>query len=323
MNPAEPARSADRRDGGFPPVGLGERLEELLPPENLAALLEDRRTPPGTWLRVNTLKSSIDAVVDRIRDASIECAPSSWCPEAIVAEAPVRRLQEVAGWADGDFHVQSPSSIAAGLVLDPQPGEWVLDLCAAPGSKTSHLAALMGNEGRLVANDLSRSRAHRLRAVLKLLGAEATVRVGPGERMGLREPETYDRVLVDAPCSGEGMMRPGQPETWSNWKPRTPTRLSSRQKSLLHAAIDATRPGGTIVYSTCTFAPEENELVIKRALKVYEGKLHLEPIPLELPGRVTACSRFREKRMPDLPEVVRLAPPEMEGFFIAKLVKTG
>ena len=323
MTDVDPANRSRESAPPFPPPGLAERLERVLPPENLKAFLEDERTRSGTCFRVNTLKSSVKTILERMNHASIHCTPSEWCDEAIVADAPVRRLQEVPGWEEGDFHIQSASSIAAALVLDPKPGEWVLDLCAAPGSKTSHLAALMKNEGRLVANDLSRSRAHRLRAVLKLLGARATVRVGPGERAGLREPETYDRVLVDAPCSGEGMMRRGQPETWSNWKPKTPARLSSRQKSLLHAAIDAVKPGGTVVYSTCTFAPEENELVINRALDVYEGRIRLEPIELDLPGRLPGCLGFKQKPLPARPEVVRLAPPEMDGFFIARFLKTG
>ena len=319
----DPASLSPESAAPFPPPGLADRLEQLLPPKNLKAFLEDQRTQRGTCFRVNTLKSSIQSVVDRMQQASICCTPSAWCGEALFAETSVRRLQEVPGWKEGDFHIQSASSIAAGLALDPKPGEWVLDLCAAPGSKTSHLAALMKNEGRLVANDLSRPRTHRLRAVLKLLGARATVRIGPGERAGLREPETYDRVLVDAPCSGEGMMRCGQPDTWSNWKPRTPARLSSRQKSLLHAAIDAVKPGGTVVYSTCTFAPEENELVISRALDVYEGRIQLEHIPLDLPGRIPGCLNFKGKSLAERPEVVRLAPPEMDGFFIARILKTG
>ena len=197
----------------------------------------------------------------------------------------------------------------------------VLDMCAAPGSKTSHLSAMMNNEGHLVANDLSKARCHRLRSVLELLGAKAEVRVGPGERIGRREPETYDRILVDAPCSGEGMMRAGDPKTYATWRPKTPSRLSSRQKSLLHSAIDALKPGGTIVYSTCTFAPEENELVIERALKVYDGRIKLDVVEPELPGRIPTCRHFRGKTLPERSHLVRLAPPEMDGFFLARLQK--
>lgn len=310
-------------NGEFPPEGLLERLRELLPDASLAAFLEG---PPGdtrTWTRVNTLRTSVDTVLSELARCSIECTRSDWCREAIEIRASVRAVQELEAWKSGGLHIQSPSSIAASLVLAPRPGERVLDLCAAPGSKTSHLAALMDNRGELVANDASRTRSHRLRAVLELLGAKASVRVGRGERIGRREPEGYDRVLVDAPCSGEGMMRGPLPETWASWKPKTPLRLSSRQKSLLHSAIEATRPGGTIVYSTCTFAPEENELVVERALAVYEGRVALEPPGVELPGRLPPCESFRGRPIPRREELVRLAPPGMDGFFIAKLRRTG
>ena len=113
------------------------------------------------------------------------------------------------------------------------------------------------------------------------------------------------------------------PRSYSTWRPRVPARLSSRQKSLLHSAIDAVKPGGTIVYSTCTFAPEENELVVERALKVYEGRIRLEPIEVALPGRIPTCREFKSKVLPERPELVRLAPPEMDGFFLARFQKLG
>ncbi|MEE2681089.1 MAG: RsmB/NOP family class I SAM-dependent RNA methyltransferase [Planctomycetota bacterium] len=310
-------------DSGFPPAGLVDRLAEVLPGTHLAAFLEGVRIPEGTWLRVNTLRSSVEQVLGSLRGAGITCEASDWCAEAIRAEASVRDVQQIGGWDRGLFHIQSPSSIAAVIALDPRPGERILDMCAAPGSKTSHLGAVMRNEGHLVANDLSKPRAHRLRSVLELLGARAEVRVGPGERIGRREPETYDRVLVDAPCSGEGMMSASDPRSFSNWRPRTPARLASRQKSLLHSAIDAVKPGGTVVYSTCTFAPEENELVVERALKVYRNRIELEPIEVAFPGRITTCREFRGRALPNRPELVRLAPPEMDGFFLARFRKVG
>ena len=321
MSPTGTKLTTGEDDPVFPPPGMLERLADVLPEQNLLAFLNHSLERRGNWLRVNTLRSSVEEVVGSLNRASINSRISTWCPEAVYAEENTRVLQEIGGWDRGAFHIQSPSSIAAGLALAPKPGERVLDMCAAPGSKTSHLSAMMQNEGHLVANDLSKTRSHRLRAVLKLLGATAEVRVGPGERIGRREPESYDRILVDAPCSGEGMMRAADPKTYSRWRPKTPSRLSSRQKSLLHSAIDALKPGGTLVYSTCTFAPEENELVLERALKVYEGRIRLEHIELDLPGRIPNCRSFKGKRLPDRPEFIRLAPPEMDGFFLARLQK--
>ena len=309
--------------GGFPPIGLLERLRQLLPEDRLQAFLDAPEHPSRTWTRVNTLRNTIEEVLEQLEGRSIGFGRCGWSREALAIDAPVREVQSLDCWRSGGLHIQSPSSIAASLVLDPQPGERVLDLCAAPGSKTSHLAALMDNRGELVANDSSRARVHRLRAVLELLGAKASVRIGRGERIGLREPDGYDRVLVDAPCSGEGMMRPHLPETYASWRPRTPARLASRQKSLLHSAIEATRPGGTIVYSTCTFAPEENELVVERALKVFEGRIELEPAGIDLPGRLPGPGSFGNRTIPQRGETIRLAPPDMDGFFITRIRKIG
>jgi 16S rRNA (cytosine1407-C5)-methyltransferase len=209
--------------------------------------------------------------------------------------------------------------MAATLALDPRPGERVLDMCAAPGSKTTHIGALMENTGELVANDLSRARSHRLRAVLDQLGVSAEVRTGPGEKIGHRNPATFDRVLVDAPCSGEGRMRKEDPRSFSNWRGTLPKRLSSRQKSLLHSAIDAVKPGGVIVYSTCTFAPEENELVLTRALERYGDRVELDEVPVTLPDSLETVREFNGRTIAALPRAIRLAPPNMDGFFIARL----
>jgi 16S rRNA (cytosine1407-C5)-methyltransferase len=247
--------------------------------------------------------------------------PLAWCDHAFVTESEPRALQDSRLWKNGGFHIQSPSSIATSLVLAPEPGERILDMCAAPGSKTSHIAALMNNEGELVANDLSKPRMHRMRALLELMGAKALVRRSAGEQIGRREPVSFDRVLVDAPCSGEGRMRPDDPGSYKNWRPKVPKQLSSRQKSLLHSAIEAVRPGGVVVYSTCTFSVEENELVLARALKLYEGQIEMQALPIELPGAMAPCREWQNKSLPEIPEARRLGPPEYDGFFIARLLK--
>jgi len=302
-----------------PPEELVERLEAVLPPEALDALLHADRRPSGVTIRANTLRAAPEAVRETLEATGIGTTPIEWCDHAFRVDATPRELQECPAWTAGHFHIQSLSSIATSLMLEPRPGERVLDMCAAPGSKTSHIAALMRNEGELVANELSKARMHRMRAVLEQLGARARTRVGPGERIGRGDPDTYDRVLVDAPCSGEGRIDPGDPGTWSNWRKSLPRRLGSRQKSLLHSAIDAVRPGGVVVYSTCTFAPEENELVLQRALDLYGDRIALEPLPIEIPGSLRPLPSWRDRDLPELGHAVRLAPPTMDGFFIARI----
>ena len=310
-------------DRTFPPPELLERLEVVLPADRLQAFLHGASEDRTVAIRVNTLKSDRESVRRELKLADIMTTEVSWCPEALMTNTTARALQETESWQNGFFHIQSLSSIAVSPVLDPRPGERILDMCAAPGSKTSHIAALMNREGELVANDLSKARMHRMRAILDKLGVDATVRVGPGDQIGRREPTSFDRVLVDAPCSGEGRMRADDPKTYANWRRSVPRRLGSRQKSLLHSAIDAVKPGGVVVYSTCTFAPEENELVLARALDRYRGRLELEPLPLTIPGGLQPLESWNDKALPDLHRACRLAPPAMEGFFIARLRRTG
>lgn len=307
----------------FLPEALLERLVRILPEDRLHAHLSAAQAPRQIAIRVNTLHPEHDSVIGRLNENGVAVEPVDWCEHLYRTDADSRRLQETEAWRSGGFHIQSLASCAVAPMLDPRPGERILDLCAAPGSKTSHLAALMSGRGELVANELSRPRMHRMRAILERLGVEATVRVGPGEQIGRREPESFDRVLVDAPCSGEGMMRADDPKSTRNWTRSVPRRLGSRQKSLLHSAIDAVRPGGVVVYSTCTFAPEENELVLERALRRYEGRLELEELPFEIPGALPPLERWNGRDLPDLGAARRLAPPSMDGFFIARLRRTG
>ena len=307
----------------FPPPELLERLESVLPPDRLQAYLELSATVRAVAIRVNTLKADVQDLCARLDVSGIEITPIPWCPDAFLTNSTPRILQETEAWRNGLFHIQSLSSTAVAPMLDPKPGERILDMCAAPGSKTSHIAALMRGEGELVANDLSKARMHRMRAILEKLGVEVTIRVGSGDQIGRREPESFDRVLVDAPCSGEGRMRADEPKSYANWKRSVPRRLGSRQKSLLHSAIDAVKPGGVVVYSTCTFAPEENELVLARALQRYEGRIELESLPIDIPGSLSPIETWNGKPLPDLAAARRLAPPDMEGFFIARLRRTG
>ncbi len=307
----------------FPPEQLRERLQRILPEDRYEAFLDQALLPKRAHVRVNTLRSDVAGVREDLDRMGIRYQPLSWCDHAFATESEPRALQDSRLWKNGGFHIQSPSSIATSLVLQPEPGERVLDMCAAPGSKTSHIAALMNNEGELVANDLSKPRMHRMRALLELLGARAQVRRSAGEQIGRREPGSFDRVLVDAPCSGEGRMRPDDPGSFKNWRPKVPRQLGSRQKSLLHSAIEAVRLGGVVVYSTCTFSVEENEMVLARALKLYEGQIEMQTLPIELPGAMEPCRTWQNRELREIPGARRLGPPEYDGFFIARLTKIG
>ncbi len=304
----------------FPALWL-ETVDAVVPADRRAAFDQALRQPRPTGVRVNTLRATVDEVSGVLE--GLGGRPVPWCDVAwSLPPGVARALQQTDAWQRGALHIQSLSSTAATLALDPRPGESVLDLCAAPGSKASHIAACIDG-GHLVANDLSRSRGFKLRAVLERLGVQAEVWTGAGERLGRRNPERFDRVLADVPCSGEGRFHVDDPASFAGWTPRKVKGLASLQKALLHSAIDALRPGGVLLYSTCTLSPAENEGVLARALKRYPGRIALEDLPIDLPGALPALTSWRGKDWPEeIGRARRLLPgPELDGFFLARIRK--
>ncbi len=306
----------------LPPEFL-ERALEVLGDDGFADLLRATSEPRPVWLRVNTLVTTVDEVRSAL--AEFDPTPGPW-PEAL--RVPRERRGELVRHPlveQGAIYLQSLSSQAAARALDPQPGEDIVDLCAAPGSKTSHIAALM-EHGVLVANEVSKGRSHKLRAVLAQLRVsgredlDVRVRTGDGARFrGHRD--CFDRVLVDAPCSGEGRFHLSDPRSFAGWTPRKVKGLASKQKALLHAALDATKPGGVVVYATCTLAPEENEGVLARALKRYDGVADLEPLPVDLPTARPGLTEWRGKAFDArIARFARRIPPgpTWDGFFLAR-----
>ena len=227
------------------------------------------------------------------------------------------------GARDGWLYPMNPSSLLAVEALAPRPGEEVLDLAAAPGGKTVALAARMRNSGRIAAVEAVKGRFHRLRANLERCGvANAQLYLADGRAIGRKVPERFDRVLLDAPCSSEARMRLDDPGTHAHWKPRKIREASAKQAALLRSAYRALKPGGVLVYCTCTFAPEENERVVDRLLRSEPGaepeSLHFAGVPhtAGLTGwRGQACDSRLER-------AVRVLPDDLwDGLFVCRLRK--
>ena len=224
----------------------------------------------------------------------------------------------------GHIYIQDSSSMLPALMLNPKPGERVLDICAAPGSKTTQIAGMMQNRGVLVASDISSKRARSLVFNLRRMGAANTVVLkGYGEQLGNQYFETFDRVLLDPPCSALGTIHKS-PEVLSWWTFERTERLQSVQKALIHSALKALRPGGILIYSTCTITSQENEEVVDYAVKNFPVELE----PLEIPGfkHHPGLSRYKSLRFdPSLSQTMRIYPfdNQTEGFYIARLRKTG
>jgi 16S rRNA (cytosine967-C5)-methyltransferase len=231
---------------------------DTLGAEDTRALLRADNEPGELALRVNPLVEFDLSDVPGERDGN-----------TIVVDGRFDALAHP-GYAAGAFTPQSRASQLVAPVLDPQPGERVLDLCAAPGGKTTHLAALMGDSGEIVAVERHPGRARALRAGAQRMRA-SSVRVVVGDAKAFEDPDGFDRVLLDPPCSGLGTLR-SHPDLRWRVTPRTIELLAAEQDALLAAARRARRPGGTLVYSVCTISPAEERLAAEDALRTFPHK---------------------------------------------------
>ena len=223
----------------------------------------------------------------------------------------------------GLAHAQEEVSQLPVTLMDLQPGQRVLDLCAAPGGKTAQIALALGNRGTLLANDFSPERISALQGNLDRLGVVncSTTWCDGGNYPAAAGP--FDRILVDAPCSSEGTLRRNRSLS-NRIGPARSERMASRQRALLRKAVQLCRPGGRIVYSTCTFAPEENELVVAEILEEQAGRLELLPVSVD--GLITSpgITRWRDRQLDaSLGRCLRIWPHSNDtgGFFVAVLQK--
>jgi 16S rRNA (cytosine967-C5)-methyltransferase len=233
---------------------------------------------PPLWLRVNALNGTRDGYLRRLADAGFPAEPGD-APNSIRLGG--GSIRDLPGYADGDFTVQDHASQLVAAALNPQPGWTVLDLCAAPGGKTTHLAELMGNLGRIVACDIDAKRLETVTTLCQRLGITIVEPRLIGE--GIDPPdEPFDAALVDAPCSNSGVLG-RRPEVRWRIKPAEYEHLVWLQTQLLEAALRRVKPGGTIVYSTCSIEPMENRGVMEAVCRTVRG-LTIEMDSTAIPG---------------------------------------
>lgn len=296
---------------------------ELLLEEEATAFFASLSRPAAKGLRANLLKlSPID--LQSLLPWPLEAV--GWCAEGFVlAENGEVRPGRSGYHAAGLYYLQEPSAMAAVSLLDPRPGETILDLCAAPGGKATAIAARMGPEGLLVANEMVRSRANSLIENLERFGvSNVLVTTAEPQRLAVEWPGRFDAVLVDAPCSGEGLFRKNRAAILE-WQPAAAEGCAIRQKNILAEAAQLVRPGGRLLYATCTFAPQENEGVIAHFLQQH-ANFELLPPPANIaftPGRADWLSNEGTRGLA-LERCVRLWPHLVrgEGHFFALLQRT-
>jgi len=270
-------------------------------------------------LRTRQGRISPDALAERLIAQGFRLAPKTGLPGFFeIEDGPGPVTATLEHWL-GLFYVQQASTGIAAPVLDPQPGERVLDMCSAPGGKTTHAADLMEDRGCLVAAEISDSRIRGLLSNVYRMG-HSNILVIRSDGRDFPEGALFDRVLVDAPCGGEGTLRrkggksPYQSAAFKTY-------VTGTQRGLLERAVRLTRPGGTILYVTCTFAPEENEAVVDQALRTLP--VELEPIDLPMP-HARGLTEFDGKVFdPRLQGAARIYPHHIDsgGLFLAKLIK--
>lgn len=308
----------------LPPAFL-ERLARLFPAEVYAAALRTFEQPRPTSFRINTLKAEREPVLDALKALGLTVHAVTWFEDAFWVPAEERALLlDSSAFLHKQIYVQNLSSMIPPLVLAPEPDERVLDLTAAPGSKTLQMACQMQGRGELAAVEVVRGRYYKLRDNLQAQGAEFVRTFHKnGEYVWRNRPEYFDRVLLDAPCSSEGRFHVSEPNSYAYWKPRKVKEMAGKQQRLLYSAVQTLRPGGTLVYSTCSFAPEENEGVLKKALKKFGDALSIEPLGIELPNMQPSRTHWKQRSFPDtLQAARRILPTEtMQGFFVGKLHK--
>lgn len=301
-----------------------ERLHAILPDEQAASAMDSYEAPLETGFRVQTRLASTLDVVSHLRDRGIEPIPLPWFDAGFTVPAVHRAaVQDVEGFHPAAIYLQNPSSMIPPLALPvPQSGS-VLDLAAAPGSKTLLLADLHP-EASIAAVEVVRDRFFRLKA--NLARAEAhhvSVFLQDGTRVPRYRPNHFDAVLLDAPCSTEGRFRADDPETTRYWSLKKIKEMQHKQKGLLEAAIHCAKPGGHIVYSTCSLAPEENEMVVQHAIDTFGDAISLEPIALSLPTALGGMTSWQGTDFHSALTLTQRIPPSSryEAFYIALFTK--
>ena len=288
-----------------------EELYENYSPIEVDNILIGMNQDRYTTLRVNTLKYDIHSLMNYFKEKNIKFERVPWYKDAlIIKNAKEKDIQKLDIYEKGYIYLQSLSSMVPPIVLNPKPSESVLDVAAAPGSKTTQLAAIMDNKGKILANELDKIRFERLKYNIDSQGATMVETINKrGEVLGTIYEEQFDKVLLDTPCSGEGRFIATSTATYRNWSEKTVKDLVKLQKKLIQSAAKALKPRGELVYSTCTINKHENEEIIEYAIN--ELGLKLINIDLEIKDAI----RIKEKAIKILPSKT------MEGFFIAKFVK--
>ncbi|ELP91916.1 hypothetical protein EIN_399460 [Entamoeba invadens IP1] len=302
---------------------LANFVVDLFGPKAAVDFMEANETPRPTTIRVNTLKSKRRDLAQKLIAKGVNVDMIEWCKSGLVVYESQIPIGATVEYLSGMYILQSSSSWAAVIALAPQPNERILDMCSAPGGKSTHIAALMKNTGTLVANDVSKDRLKAVVGNVQRLGITNTIVTSYDGHEFPKVMGGFDRVLVDAPCTGLGIISKDSSVKLSKSEADLRT-YSKMQKELLLHAIDSVNPksatGGYVVYSTCSVSVQENEAVVDYALR----KRNVKVVPIDLQEGVGEPGMVGWKQYhfnPSIKLARRFLPhvQNMDGFFVCKL----
>jgi 16S rRNA (cytosine967-C5)-methyltransferase len=299
------------------PKWMIRRLKNNYSEGELTAILKAHQEPPELTIRLNTLKGPVDSLIEELLNEGILTEKTIWMPEALKVVNYNGLITESASYAKGLFQIQSISSMLAVHCLDPQPGELIIDVAAAPGGKSMHMAQRMNNQGMILSRDISESRARQIKTHAERLGCRIIqTEIRDGTQNDPLRKATADRVLLDAPCSSLGMIR-RKPELKYFKSEQEIESLPSLQLELLEKSAELLKPGGILLYATCTYLQEENHKVVETFLD-----RHTEFSPVFNPLTEMAGMLPHHNNTGHL-QIGPHIHPDLDGFFMAKMKKSG
>lgn len=289
------------------------KLKEQYGEEITKRIIEGYSKKRKVTLRVNTLKSNLEKIEKELTKEGVEYERVSWSKEAlIINNVREKEIQHLEIYEKGEIYLQSLSSMLPPLILEPEEGSDILDMAAAPGGKTTQIAAIVNNKASITACEMNRIRAERLKYNIEKQGASC-VYVMVTDARKIDNFFSFDKILLDAPCSGSGTLEINNQDLENTFTEKLIKKSTSSQLALLKKAINILKPGKEMVYSTCSILKEENEEIVGKVL----SNVNAEIVPIEFNGM---------KDLPLLPTTLEgtlcVQPNELyEGFFIAKIRK--
>lgn len=292
---------------------LQKILEKQYTEEYVKKIMSGYKKTRKTTLRVNTIKSSIEEIKNKLNEANIDYEQVDWSKEVfIIKNADEKIIQEMDIYKNGQIYLQSLSSMLPPIILDPKQGSDILDMAAAPGGKTTQIAALSNNKSHITACEKNKIRFERLKYNIEKQGASCVFIMAKDSRY-IDDFFSFDQILLDAPCSGSGTLNIEDMKFEKNFTEQLIEKSIKIQESLLKKAIKILKPGHEMVYSTCSILSSENEDVINRVIRntdaeivpiYFDGIEQLPLLPTKIDGTLCIC------------------PTELyEGFFVAKIRK--